>query len=47
MLIFIILSQKVPFETGKKLADEFSIKFFETSAKLNSGVDLAFMSIAR
>jgi Ras family len=39
--------QKVTYEQGKALADEFGIKFFETSAKLNSQVDVAFMSIAR
>ena len=42
-----LIFQKVSFETGKALADEFSIKFFETSAKINFGVDTAFMSIAR
>ncbi len=34
------------FEQGKKLADEFGIRFFETSAKLNTNVDAAFLAIA-
>ena len=33
-------------EQGKGLADEFGLKFFETSAKLNINVDKAFVSIA-
>jgi hypothetical protein len=37
----------VTYEQGKALADEFGIKFYETSAKLNTQVDSAFMSIAR
>ena len=40
------LLQKVSFESGKALASEFNIKFFETSAKLNTNVDKAFQSIA-
>jgi Ras-related protein Rab-8A len=32
---------------GQKLADEFGLKFFETSAKLNTNVETAFSSIAR
>lgn len=38
--------QKVKTEQGKALADEFGLKFFETSAKLNINVDKAFVSIA-
>lgn len=34
-------------EKGKALATEYGIKFFETSAKLNSNVDESFMSIAK
>ncbi len=34
------------FAQGKALADEFKIKFFETSAKMNKNVDEAFMAIA-
>jgi Ras-related protein Rab-8A len=39
-------SRKVTYDAGKALADEFNIKFFETSAKLNSNVEKAFLSIA-
>lgn len=38
--------RKVSMEQGKKLAAEFGIKFFETSAKTNVGVDEAFSSVA-
>ena len=31
--------RKVPFNKGQALADEFGIRFFETSAKTNSNVD--------
>jgi len=39
--------RKVTYEQGKALANEFNIKFFETSAKLNTNVDNSFLSIAR
>ena len=45
MLVFSL--QKVSYEAGKVLADEFGIMFFETSAKLNTNVDKAFVSIAQ
>lgn len=38
--------RQVTYEQGKMLAADYGIKFFETSAKLNSNVDQAFMSIA-
>lgn len=34
-------------EQGKALADEFSIRFMETSAKVNEGVEEAFFTLAR
>mmetsp|Transcript_24567 Transcript_24567/g.68383 ORF Transcript_24567/g.68383 Transcript_24567/m.68383 type:complete len:212 (+) Transcript_24567:43-678(+) len=34
-------------EQGKALAEEYGIKFFETSAKLNTNVDESFMAIAK
>jgi hypothetical protein len=46
-IIIIFSLQKVSHEQGKALADEFGIKFFETSAKLNTNVDSAFMCIAK
>eukprot|EP00249_Psilotum_nudum_P010170 c22379_g1_i1 orf=573-830(-) len=37
----------VPIARGQALADEFGIKFFETSAKTNLNVEAAFLTIAR
>ena len=37
----------VPTSRGKALADEFGIRFFETSAKLNINVENVFCTIAR
>jgi hypothetical protein len=39
-------SQAVTTKQGQDLADEFGIKFFETSAKSNTNIDEAFRSIA-
>jgi len=33
-------------EQGRELADEFGIKFMETSAKVNEGVEEAFFTLA-
>ncbi|XP_019428879.1 PREDICTED: ras-related protein RABE1c-like [Lupinus angustifolius] len=37
----------VPTSRGQALADEYGIKFFETSAKTNMNVEEVFFSIAR
>lgn len=34
------------YEQGKAIADEYGIRFFETSAKMNTNVDEAFLAIA-
>ena len=34
-------------EQGRELANEFGIKFMETSAKVNEGVEEAFFTLAR
>lgn len=38
--------RKITHAQGKALASEYKINFFETSAKMNSNVDEAFLSIA-
>ena len=39
--------QVIKKEQGQALADEFGIKFIETSAKTNIGVEEAFFTLAR
>lgn len=34
-------------EQGRELANEFGIRFLETSAKVNEGVEEAFFTLAR
>jgi len=34
-------------EQGRELADELGIRFIETSAKVNEGVEEAFFTLAR
>lgn len=47
-LIFVSCTiQKITHEQGKALAAEYGIKFYETSAKMNTNVDESFMSIAK
>lgn len=38
--------RQVTFEEGKELADSLGIKFIEASAKSNTNVDKAFMTLA-
>ena len=42
-----VSKRAVPTEVGQKLATEFNLKFFETSAKNNINIDEAFFTIAR
>lgn len=44
--IVVVCIQVVTTKQGQDLADEFGIKFFETSAKNNILIDEAFRSIA-
>jgi GTPase SAR1 family protein len=37
----------VTLEQGRELADEFGLRFLETSAKANEGVEEAFFTLAR
>jgi Ras-related protein Rab-8A len=37
----------VSLEQGKALADEYGLRFLETSAKANEGVEEAFFTLAR
>lgn len=37
----------VTIEQGRQLADEFGLRFLETSAKANEGVEEAFFTLAR
>jgi Ras-related protein Rab-8A len=37
----------VSLDQGKQLADEFGLRFLETSAKVNEGVEEAFFTLAR
>ncbi len=37
----------VSLEDGRRLADEFGLRFLETSAKANEGVEEAFFTLAR
>lgn len=39
--------RSVTIEQGRALADEFGLRFLETSAKANEGVEEAFFTLAR
>jgi GTPase SAR1 family protein len=39
--------REVPTEMGKKYADKFGIPFFETSAKLRTNVEEAFLAVVK
>lgn len=39
--------RQVTYEQGRELAEEFGIRFMETSAKVNEGVEDAFFTLAR
>ena len=40
------IEQKISFEQGQELADEFGVMFFESSAKLNLNVSEVFFAAA-
>ena len=44
--VFCVITQRVRTEEGLNLAEEFNIKFFETSAKENINVKECFMTLA-
>ncbi len=39
--------RKIPFDDGKKLSEEYNMKFFETSAKTNYNVNETFTFLTR
>lgn len=45
--IDLVNSRKVPSEEGQRLADEFNVDFYETSAKTDYNVKLIFTEIAK
>jgi len=46
-VVLICLSQVIETERGQQLADEYNIKFMETSAKNSINVDQAFINLAQ
>lgn len=42
-----MIERTVEFDEGKKLADSYGIKFFETSAKENKNIDECFITMSR